>query len=460
MESSSSLLGYTITFSNEPRDFMLVRVPNDDGDDGVSEEEEEDSVDEENDGTASSNDKEEEEDDYSSSKSRSFNHFTSSNVRKRNNKIPPAQLVKPNKYKKRSPLIKLFNGTNSCFLEDGFTFLACGWDGHVYVANMTCPWGMRRIAMKIGTKEIEYKDSDDEGRSSTKFQFETELKQSDLQGFHDRMVSSSYSNNTATIIEEEHVKTMFAFFYGTVRIPAEMMLSSIGDANWICHTQTIALRKSHHRKKKFVAKVMNYIPKMLALDSVLDRTTRGNNPPLSNELKQTIIAQLVEMYSHLHDRHIVHCDILNFRHFLWDEHMNQTTLVDFERINILVEDGKGWKSMSKTKGNRLHRQKLWQQLQLLALIGNMCNVKPEDEFDEPSIAVPNACNGDHIYDENFDLENDPLYEQISNAFQQCGFSTTWKINPVLEGQKMWTLMQIQQNYESLRKWASTTTTTA
>jgi len=321
--------------------------------------------------------------------------------------------------------INLFNGTRGCLLQPSLQYLGCGHDGQVYLGNISCPpWGpsSRSIAVKLPTRDVGTEVDRGTNRTRKVMEYGTDIDSaSEVELW--KTVHDILLGNTTTV-EREEALDMFALFYGTVNITQPMLLDYARQAAG-CFRGTVSVSDA---TTSVVGKIMSYTEGE-TIGGYLGRNR------LSTRQKQIIVSQLVRMYSHLFDRNFMHCDIENLWHFLFNAEDGQTTLVDFDRCR-LVET---WNS------NRADMQ-FWQQIQLLAIIGNVCN-----DIKRPSIPIINACSRRDRSETTWGEGNDGLRQMVVSALEKCQFTRN---PPNLSAEKDWTVEEIRQNYEALKAWAT------
>lgn len=319
--------------------------------------------------------------------------------------------------------IKLFNGTRGCLLEPSLQYLGCGHDGHVYLGNISCPWGSSRpIAVKFPTRIVGTEVEHGTNRTRKILEYGTDIdaasEEERWKAVHDIVLGNTSS------VEREEALTMFSLFYGTANITQPMLIDYANKAAR-CHLGTIS---ASDPTTSVMGKIMSYAPGE-SIGGYLGRNR------LSTTQKQIIVSQLVRMYSHLFDRNFMHCDMENLAHILFNLEGSQTTLVDFDRSRLI----------ETLDPNRADMQ-LWQQIQLLSIIGNVCN-----DIKKSSIPIINACSGTKRSETTWEEGNNGLRQMVVSALKKCQFSGD---PPNFSAEKKWTVREIQRNYEALKGWAT------
>jgi len=323
--------------------------------------------------------------------------------------------------------VGLFNGSGGCMLSGQLQYKGCGGDGHIYLANMSCPWAASKIvAVKLPTKAASPAQlTANNTKPLLAFVPYSAGEEERLKNRFDILFGDTDS------AEQDELLTLLAFVYGTARIPQQML---VDDTNNNCHTgfvtlPTVARDDDPATSAISMGRIMNYAP-----GDVLENYLGRNK--LSLKQRQTIAAQLVRMYSHLFERNFLHCDLWNFYHFPFSLESNQVALVDFDRHQVL----------DASDPNKAVTQ-MWQQIQLLSLVGNVCNDTKHKET--RSLPVNNGCRLDQLSESTWGGGNG-LRQMIIAALKACQFKLDW--DPPYDARN-WTVERTRENYKSLRSWA-------
>jgi len=306
----------------------------------------------------------------------------------------------------------LYAGITGCYVTGKLKYIDCGYDGHVYSADMYCSGDKRRprrIVLKVTTRPVDGSKDPKAPRMYTSDDLTLRKKEEKL--YYQLLGSTT-----------EGFKKHFAIPLGAVNIPHAMLYEGMEQANNDCVDGRYdgIINSTNEAATVVSADILDFVSGKNLGEALRE------NPSL--ETRRHIVRELVKMYHHMYDRKVLHCDI-SCAHIVVSG--NQTTLIDFYRHSIETNDP-----------NLAHRQQtqLWQ---LLSLIGNVCTDTMGHER-EMDFSVPVcACNlgrPDELADPS------DLMKRLKPALKKCSHGFKWR-NVTMDN--------TEQTYTDLLKWSGT-----
>jgi len=295
--------------------------------------------------------------------------------------------------------VEFFSGRSGCSLyRPGF--LGCGFGGHVFTATMYCK-GQNRGPMAF---KLPYRPTSNGTDADGPFHYVSnneEIKK--MKTVYQRMLVNS---------TEDIVSRYFGVTLGTVSIPRSMLYEVMNLGNTRCFRTHNARVVNSTEEGPVVADV--FTPLGRSMDEVF------NQEELPPSILRHIVRDLVHIYTHLHERNILVCDV-HLRHFVLSEG-NQTALIDFESAVMIDRRG-------EAERLRLQQSQLWL---LLSMIHALCARKTKG-----------IKNGKCYVDKH---EVVPKVSQLMQSFEQCSFDRpmTWRRD---------TLNNTRQTLNDLAYWS-------
>mmetsp|Transcript_1182 Transcript_1182/g.2944 ORF Transcript_1182/g.2944 Transcript_1182/m.2944 type:complete len:517 (+) Transcript_1182:191-1741(+) len=351
-----------------------------------------------------------------------------------------------------------------CRIVPPMQFINCGCEGHLYKADMICPSTSRGTAAKVLPVVVKVFTETDADRGVT--EYTTMMDPHTLnrdRRLHDTLLAgrgrggrpptkngrvspSRDDDDDDDDDDDEWVKNVFTVGLGLATVPRIMLRGTEGEgkSKRDCSCSGVGSMIDDPENDASSPTVSSHVPVMgkVMLYHEQIRVSEAVRSLLSMPERREYARQLVRMYRYMYRHRVLHCDIGNLAHFSYRLPSRTALLTDFERYDVL-------------SGNYHGSKFRWQTLQLIAVIGNVCNGEGKvvgggghrEEF-----PIVGCCSSRW----KLDSMNETVYAHEAMALLGgCEFDTNFTSRALLSSRTTEdsTGAAIRRVYEDLFKWA-------